>query len=351
MMIMECILLALMLMLCLLSSITDIKKGIIHNRHIAYFLGTFIALDAFFYFFYAREYISIFFSNLICMICIAFFLFYGNVWAGGDCKLFVTLSLGIPATVYSGVELGPAPGFLILLIVFSVAFVHIIAESVVYSIRDKRWIHFQKQRIRITDLVLNYIFMTGVIYFLNVVLSWCMFNFQITGNMFALMIDFFFILGINSIYDRIPNKTKVLLTILSWGFILSFSIATHSFQLRGIYWKSWILVIAVIIIRSIADKYNYQEIETDSVTTNMILSASTVFYFSKSKVKGLPTNMKEDLSARLTESEADAVKRWGKTSKGLKTVMIVRKMPFALYISIGTILFLLIEEVFIWHII
>lgn len=351
MMIMKCLLLTLVLMLCLLSSVTDIKKGIIHNRHIALFGGAFIVLDAIFYGFFARDYIAIFIVNLVCMTCISFFLFYGNVWAGGDCKLFVTLSLGIPATVYSGLELGPAPGFLILLIVFSIAFVQIIAESIVYSIRDKQWIHFQKSRIPVTDLLLNYMFIAGLIYLLNIMLSWGMFYFQISGNMFALMIDFFFILGINSISDRNSNRIKLLLTIIFWGFIMSYSMVTHSFQMGGIYWKSWVLIIAVILIRSIADKYNYQEIETDSVSANMILSASTVLCFNTSKVKGLPTNMKEDLSARLTVSEADAVRRWGKTTKGLKTVMIVRKMPFALYISSGTILFLLIEEVFIWHII
>lgn len=351
MIIFEGVLIVLVVLLCLFTSYTDITKGIIYNRHIVKYLILFVALDIVYYGFFAREYAAPFLINALLMVILSFILFYGNIWAGGDCKLFITLIFGIPANIYNGIELGPAPGFMILLIVFSIAFIQIVTESIFYSIRDKEKIRVRLNKVRASDLAVGFLLVLGIMQLINIALSYFVRYMQISGTLFILMANFICILGINSIYDRVSQKNKIVLACIVWVCLLIYSFMTHSIQLGGFYWKSWILVIAIFLLRTIADQYNYQEIETDKVAANMILSAATVFGFSGSRIKGLPINMKEDLSARLSASEADAVRRWGKSSKGLKTVTIVRKVPFALFISIGTVLFLLIEGVFLWHII
>ena len=76
----------------------------------------------------------------------------------------------------------------------------------------------------------------------------------------------------------------------------------------------------------------------------MILSAGTVIGFRVSNVKNLPQNVQESMKAKLMEEEAQAVRRWEKSKYGQPTVVIVRKLPFAILISMGFLLFVCIRN-------
>ena len=65
--------------------------------------------------------------------------------------------------------------------------------------------------------------------------------------------------------------------------------------------------------------------------------------FQTSKVHSLPGDPSEELTARLTEEEAMAVRRWGKSSQGKPNIWIVRKVPFAIMIYIGFIGWMLLR--------
>ena len=64
-----------------------------------------------------------------------------------------------------------------------------------------------------------------------------------------------------------------------------------------------------------------------------------------SKVKGLPGVSSEDLRDRLSEDEAESVRRWGKTPKGQNTIAIVKKIPFAVFIAMGYLTYLVVWSV------
>jgi hypothetical protein len=91
------------------------------------------------------------------------------------------------------------------------------------------------------------------------------------------------------------------------------------------------------------EKYNYQSIPTAEVRSGQILSAATVLSFAPSQVKGLPTNCSEDIESKLTEEEAASVRRWEKSKYGRDSVVIVRKIPFAIFLGIGTVAMLVLE--------
>ena len=61
-------------------------------------------------------------------------------------------------------------------------------------------------------------------------------------------------------------------------------------------------------------------------------------------VKNLPQNAQESMKAKLTEEEAQAVRRWEKSRYGQLTVVVVRKLPFAILISVGFLLFVCIRN-------
>ena len=60
-----------------------------------------------------------------------------------------------------------------------------------------------------------------------------------------------------------------------------------------------------------------------------------------------------DLAVRegyLTQEQVDAIQMWRKTKLGKPTITIVRKIPFAIFILIGTIIFLGLEILSLWFI-
>ena len=103
------------------------------------------------------------------------------------------------------------------------------------------------------------------------------------------------------------------------------------------------MVLALMVFRLFADKYNYKIIPLSELKPGMILAFVSIIAFMGSKVEGLPTSTTEDLKSRLSVSEVESIKKWAESSKGIETITIVRKIPFALFIAIGTIVFTILE--------
>lgn len=107
--------------------------------------------------------------------------------------------------------------------------------------------------------------------------------------------------------------------------------------------RIYAILLVVLLLRYLVSGYNYAEIETNQVKAGMILSVATVLEFQKSRVKGLPVATNEDMSTRLSEEEADAIRRWEQSKYGKEKIVIVRKIPFAIFITSGSVIFLLIR--------
>ena len=110
-------------------------------------------------------------------------------------------------------------------------------------------------------------------------------------------------------------------------------------------WWIYLLVPAILLLQSWSAQYNYERIPTGSVQTGQILSAGTVLQFLPSRIQNLPRNTAEDMSARLSAAEAEAVRRWGNSKQGKADVVIVRKIPFAPLIALGFAVFYLFQLV------
>ena len=76
----------------------------------------------------------------------------------------------------------------------------------------------------------------------------------------------------------------------------------------------------------------------------MILSMGASLLMQRSRVRGLPGISSEDLKSRLTEEETESIKRWAK-SKKIESLLIVKKIPFAVFIFLGFISYFLIWSV------
>lgn len=98
-------------------------------------------------------------------------------------------------------------------------------------------------------------------------------------------------------------------------------------------------LLIIMIIKNIASYSNYQVIDTSMIQEKMIISYGSSMLMQKSKIKGIPPVSTESLKSRLTKEQVEAVKKWGNKSKNNQKITIVRKIPFAAFISIGLFIY------------
>ena len=85
----------------------------------------------------------------------------------------------------------------------------------------------------------------------------------------------------------------------------------------------------------------YEGVEVRNLKKGMILSSMSSILMQNSITPGLPSISSEDLKSRLTDSEVESVKIWAKATK-TESLTIVKKIPFAIFISIGFISYLIL---------
>ena len=117
-------------------------------------------------------------------------------------------------------------------------------------------------------------------------------------------------------------------------------------RLETANWVIYLLVLVVVALRSIAEKYNYKTIPTAEVKQGMVLSYGTVLLFTPSKIKGLPASTTEDIRSRISDEEAKNILRWENSKYGQAQITIVRKIPFAIFITVGTVVFVFARIIF-----
>ena len=175
---------------------------------------------------------------------------------------------------------------------------------------------------------------------------WKAFGNVLQNNLILALADnFFVVLTLSQIRNKLSDTILLIVTIVGWVAIAALT-ATNQVHISTTFdWKAWLFVLGIMFVRMVAEKYNYQEIPTAEVRAGQILSAATVMLFQTSRVRGLPGGMTEDLRSRITSEEAESIHRWEKSVGGKPHVVIVRKIPFAIFIGVGTLAFLIIEVI------
>lgn len=329
---------------CIVSSVTDCRESVIRNRNLIISAILIAICDVIYYMGWGREYLRFFLVDLGGMVIIAIFFYALDIWAAGDSKFFLIVILGIPAQVLTHLSLGPVPGFGIVILIFAAAFVYLFIDtSVQYARRRKTSVAGHViQYISWRRILVSYFFMVGCVQLVNYGLIGLGWEYLRQNTIILSAIDFLIVLFLIRVRSELDIKILAVIAAALWcinaflqekGFLLNFSVN----------WKFWILVLVIIIFRLFADQFNYNDIPTSKVEERMILSMKTIMQFRNSRVRGLPHQTTEDLRSRLTAEEADAVRRWGESKYGENTVEIVRKIPFAIFISIGTAIFIALE--------
>lgn len=341
MVILEGLLIASVLTTCTLASFTDIKSSIIPNK-LLLIAGACIAVqDCMYYTMFAREYVKVFLVDFV-LLCITSILMYAlSLWSAGDSKLLIVVIMGIPGRLYStSLADGIAPAVYVIVLTFAIAFVYIAGESVVLAVKDRIRPDFQRLRIGFISFLKQYYCCMVYIASINYLLLLFASRF-LAVNMQVLTLFSLFLAILLFKYDFFFKKIPLIIASIAAFIIIGYYYATHN-GVRPDY-KVFLYLFLVILVRLLAERFNYKAIKTTDVLPGMVMSMQQIAIFSLSRVKGLPETTTEDVRSRITPEMVESIKRWEHSAHGQPEIIIIRKIPFAVFILLGTVVFLVLR--------
>lgn len=330
----ESLMLASILVVAIITSISDIRRSIISNRVLLLFAVISLILNIVYY---VKGFgtLKMYFINLWIVATISLALYTFDMWAAGDSKLLAVIISLIPQNINDAYyNFGISPALLIIVVAFSIAFIYIIFESLVLRLENHEKLVIAFSKNQAFSFLKNYI--TSVLYLsaFNYLLMFLFKDFLRANPSILLFVDLILSCLVFK-FKILFTKTAVCIVTVMLLFIIALSYATKK-QLLLPQTRMFFYLIGIMCLSSLSDKYNYKVINTSDIRAGMILSFAAVIEMEASRIKGLPTETTEDMRSRLTEEEAENIRRWGSSRYGKRNVMIVKKIPFAIFISAGT---------------
>lgn len=320
---------------CAVATYTDIKYGKISNK-IVLIYGS-IPIICNWVNIIAKGNLTDYIINSSIVAIIAVILYMAHTWAGGDCKMMIFIALSVPTEVYWDITGWTAPLTLIYVFIFLLGFLYICIDNANMILQKKCAINKKAVSIELKKGVCQYL--RNVIYLSMIGYIYLIFIYQYMEMPAILytLVSMIFIIFINKI-KLFRNRW-----IVSLVFILdcSMCVLTESILITTL-WYVYAIILFLMTLRVVSNIFNYEDINTSEIKQGMILSQESSLILRYSKVKGLPKISDETLKSRMSEEEAAAVRRWGKSKRGFTMVRIVRKIPFAIFIATGLIIYLCI---------
>lgn len=334
----ETLMITILLYIAVKSSFSDISHGIISNRRMAIGLSASAVVNILYYSVWGRDMIISYLTNLLIAIVASILLYALRVWAGGDTKLFIVLVSLMPASYYHSHEV--IPSIFILAMSFVSVLLFIIAESVYFLLSgEKQTKQISKISVKtVLPVFSRCIAISSYTFIANYVLYYFFPHFY---DSIIAGVDILIVLAINNIKEFKLKWVSFLVSAVWIGYSILMMFGHMS---KSISIFPFLASIIVLLLRQFSSQYNYKTIPTSQIKKGLILSYSSVFSilpYSK-KFKDLPSMTTEDIKSRLTDAEAESIIRLGQKYDKFKEITIVRKEPFAIFISLGILLYLLL---------
>ena len=325
--------LCLIAVLCCLCTITDLKSGVIHNKLLIVFLMISAVVDAIYYGIYARDYLHTFVFNLGTVLAVSLLLFYTHSFAGGDCKMLIIIALLFPARLCW--DVGSITSTLVFIIPYSIfaGYCYMVGYSIFSIAKKKTQITFDYIKKQLNNFIKSYLAAIVYISLLNSVFA-LLFKYGISINIWIARI---LCLAIAWIVGRYQVFKQWFLIIPSICFSLIISSVTLSFPV-SLNIEYYVLTLILLICQMTANTIIYEKISGEGLKKGMILSAMSSLAMQTSITAGLPGVSTEDLKSRLSDEEIESVKIWARATR-TETLTIVKKIPFAIFISVGICLY------------
>ena len=318
------------------SSKSDLTEGIIYNRHLKIFAICSMVLGIIYYGYYAGDLLILFLVNLLVVSFVSLFLFYTHSFAGGDCKLAIIMASLYPANYY--ITYGRWPYTLTLSIAFAViiGYLYLFLTSLKAIVAKETNITLSFIKDYFISFIKNFTIATIYISVLNMALYWFQYN-GVTINQWVIRVCCLIIAWAVSHYE-VLKKWNLVGFVLIMDFCLGLYLRFIPFSINP---EHYIIVILLLVFQVTIQTNIYEEVKIEDLKSGMILTTFASIMMQGSRIKGLPGISSEDLKCRLTEEEVNSIKKWAEASK-IESVSIVKKIPFAIFISLGYLSYFLI---------
>jgi len=322
------------------SSVTDLRSSKVYNRDLLIVLLVGVVFQIISASFTSLESQLWWILVFLCVLIIGYAFYIAHIWAAGDAKLIAVLFFAVPSfLIPSFHEVVPyailLPGF-----VFSFGFLFIFAESVFLFVRDlKSKVVLSSPATFLQDLVrqlMHWLLSYNLICLLQ--LGWGWVNSAVSIPSWLILVPD--IAAVSLYFQLADTKMKMIISgIVIFTVRVFLMIWLHDFSTLLSIWP-FITAIMILLLRALIGRYNYREIPTESVRPGMVLAQASLPYMLASRVKGLPETTDETTRSRLTSAQAEAILRWKNSKYGQDTLWIVRHIPFAPFITVGSVFYL-----------
>ena len=322
--------LGLLILLGICASYGDLKTGLITNCMVLSFSALGLVLNVYYLGFVEQSDVFIFIGNLFSCIIVAFLLYRIHAFAGGDLKLVVAMSLLYPSSAYLTYNTSRITMFLAIGFAIFWGYVYLLISTVVDIGRGKVSLDRKYIQSCMTFYLKTYV--TAMLYimlFTMAVSAFSLFIFPLPA--WFTIFGSFVIAWISGKYSFLRNQIFLSMAIVL-DVILAILLKISPIPLN----PSSYLLTAILVLCQVTIRVNlYRTIPTEDIQKGMILSMASSLSMQGSRIRGLPGISSEDLRDRLSEEQVQSIRRWGKSSKGLDNLVIVRKIPFAVFIMMG----------------
>lgn len=272
---------------------------------------------------------------MISVVCISLFaiLFYlWGYWAAGDCKLLMSISMIFPHTLYWDL-MSPLSKALSLLVFFmAVTYGYVLIDTIFNVLTEYRTLVLTWKRTVNQKTIVDFAKKWWIfVFFANAV--------SLIGNtVFQLpfMQIAFFSFLICTTLGNWTNKIKPY-----WPTVMLLDIAYWVLSGLSVADVGKVIITAIISFGfgKAIQVFNYKIIDLNKLSPGMIVSALTINEIrSQCDSSFLDEKADEHLLSRISIEDVEMIK-----ATGIDKIRIVRKIPFAFFISVGTLLYLAVK--------
>lgn len=342
MVVLEAAMLTVLIMLIIYTAWSDCRWDIISNHSLLIATALLLPVDVAYYWLYGREWFTCFVINYLVLSLAGIFFYAQHIWGAGDSKLLFVIGLAIPGRLYANGGLGLGAGLIIIAMAFIAAFLWLTLRGIWQGIRQHDLLRMPQKYYDPKRMFASYVLIVSLMLTIGQVCRLILPDDLLESPYIVRGICCAMLIWLVTWRNSLPTKRLYGLAFVASLLIITLFVIWGMPQV-GFSIFVIVAVVGLFFVRLMIEKYNYQSIPTFAVRRGQILSVATVLSFAPSQVRGLPTNISEDMQAKLTEEEAASVRRWEKSKYGRASVVIVRKIPFAIFLGIGTVTMLVLE--------
>lgn len=319
--------------LCVICTRSDLKTGLIYNKVLATFALAAVMVNLFYYGYFAIDILPTFLANITVVVIVSLYLFYTHSFAGGDCKMTIVAALLFPARYYWMI------GSSNMTLVFAIAFA--LFSGYCYLLGTSLWAIVQRKA-ELTPASIKQTIFRFLQSYISASLYLCLANYMlIIFSQRVIYINAWITRGLCLVVAwcvgrfQALRKRTVTIPIACIVILISFATKTIPISLNA---DNYILTLILVFCQMAIRTTVYESVEVEQLKKGMILTTFSSVMLQQSITRGLPGISTEDLRSRLTEDEIASIKIWAKATH-TNSLMIVKKIPFAVFISSGYLLY------------